>query len=138
MDPLTQFKSHQREAWSHFAPLEAATMVAAPALARMAEIRAGDAVLDVGCGTGVVAVTAARMGASVRGLDLTPALLERARANATLAGVAIDFIEGDVEAMPYPDATFDVVVSQFGHMFAPRHDVAKSEMLRVLRPGGRS
>jgi SAM-dependent methyltransferase len=137
MNPLTQFKAVQREAWSHFAPLEAITMLAAPALVRFAQIGPGEEVLDVGCGTGVVAVTAARVGARVRGLDLTPALLERARDNATLAGLSIDFGEGDAEALPYPDATFDVVVSQFGHMFAPRHDVATRELLRVLRPGGR-
>ncbi len=64
-------------------------------------------------------------------------LLERARYNATVAGVDIDFIEGDAEALPYPDAAFDVVLSQFGHIFAPRPAVALKEMLRVLKPGGR-
>jgi SAM-dependent methyltransferase len=90
----------------------------------------------VGCGTGVVAVTAARIGANVTGLDLTPELLIRARENAQLAHVAIDWHEGDVEELPFENARFDVVVSQFGHMFAPRPDVAIQEMLRVLKPGG--
>jgi SAM-dependent methyltransferase len=94
-------------------------------------------VLDVACGTGVVAVTAARQGAKVSGLDLTPILLERARENASIAGVDIDFVEGDAEALPYPDASFDVVLSQYGHMFAPRPAVAVREMLRVLKSGGR-
>ena len=89
-------------------------------------------VLDVGCGTGVVAVTAARAGARVMGLDLTPELLERARENAQIAEVDIQWHEGDVEQMPFEDAAFDVVVSQYGHMFAPRPDVAMNEMLRVL------
>ena len=68
---------------------------------------------------------------------MTPALLERARNNASVAGVDIDFIEGDAEALPYPDASFDVVLSQFGHIFAPRPAVALQEMLRVLKGSGR-
>jgi SAM-dependent methyltransferase len=136
-DPFAQFKSTQREAWSLFAPLEIYTTVPAAKLARFAEIAPGQEVLDVGCGTGVVAVSAARAGARVRGLDLAPALLERARHNANLAGLAIDFVEGDAEALPYADASFDVVVSQFGHIFAPRPAVAVAEILRVLKTGGR-
>ena len=93
-------------------------------------------VLDVACGTGVVAVTATRLGAEVTGLDLTPELLDVARDNATTAGVSVSWHEGDVEQLPFPDGGFDVVVSQFGHIFAPRPDVAVAEMLRVLKPGG--
>lgn len=92
--------------------------------------------LDVACGTGVVAVTAARLGAFVTGLDLTPELLAIARDNARIGGVHIDFHEGDCERLPFGDAAFDVVVSQFGHIFAPRPDVALKEMLRVLKTGG--
>src|SRR5438874_13464297 len=90
----------------------------------------------VGCGTGVAAITATRLGARVRGIDLTPELLERARENARIANVEIDFREGDAEALPFDDVTFDVVLSHFGHMFAPRPNVAIAEMLRVLKPGG--
>ena len=104
---------------------------------KMAQVQPGEHVLDVACGTGVVAVTAARAGARVKALDLAPALLLRARQNAEVAGVAIEFTEGDVEALPYPDASFDVVLSQFGHMFGPRPAVTVTEMLRVLKPGGR-
>jgi len=136
-DPFAQFKAAQREGWALFAPLEMATTRPAAALVKFAGVRSGETVLDVACGTGVVAVTAARAGAVVSGLDLTPALLARARENATLAGVEIEFTEGDVEALPYPDASVDVVLSQFGHMFAPRPELAVAEMLRVLRPGGR-
>ena len=105
-------------------------------MVKWANVRAGQHILDVACGTGVVAITAARIGAHVCGVDLTPELLERARENARLANVEIDFREGDAEALPFGDAEFDLVLSQFGHMFAPRPNVAIAEMLRVLKPGG--
>lgn len=136
-DPFAGFKAAQREGWALFAPLETITTMPAAALVQFAGVRADERVLDVACGTGVVAVTAAQLGARVSGLDLAPALLERARHNATLAGVGVEFVEGDVEALPYRDGEFDVVLSQYGHMFAPRPDVALREMLRVLKPGGR-
>jgi SAM-dependent methyltransferase len=135
-DPIAKFKEAQREGWKYFAPLEALTTPVAANLVNFAKVGAGQNVLDVGCGTGVVAITAARKGARVRGLDLTPQLLERARENASIAKLEIDFREGDVEALPFGDGEFDVVLSQFGHMFAPRPDVAIREMLRVLKPGG--
>ena len=135
-DPFAQLKAVQREGWSHFAPLEAVTTATAAQLVKHARIRAGQTVLDVGCGTGVAALTAARAGAKVRALDLTPELIEHGRKHAALAGVDIDFSEGDAEALPYDDSAFDVVISQFGHMFAPRPDVTLAEMLRVLKPGG--
>lgn len=136
-DPFKELKAVQREDWSSFAPVEMMTIMPAAKLVKFAEISPGQRVLDAACGTGVVAITAARQGAKVSGLDLTPALLERARENATIAGVDVDFVEGDVETLPYPDAGFDVVVSQFGHMFAPRPAIAVKEMLRVLKVGGR-
>jgi SAM-dependent methyltransferase len=130
-------KAAQREGWAFFAPLEMLTTPAAFKLVRFAGVQSGEKVLDVACGTGVVAITAARLGATVTGLDLTPALLEKARQNAELARVSIEFHEGDVEGLPFKDASFDVVMSQFGHIFAPRPSVAVSEMLRVLKSGGR-
>jgi SAM-dependent methyltransferase len=136
MDPFESFKAAQKAGWAHFAPLEAWTTPVAAQLVKHARVQVGQRVLDVGCGTGVVAVTAARRGAQVTGLDLTPALLERARENGQIAGVKIDWREGDVENLPFADATFDVVLSQFGHMFAPRPEVAIGEMLRVLKSGG--
>src|SRR5215204_1116536 len=136
MDAFDRFKQNQREAWAHFAPLEAITTPPAGQLVKFSRIKSQDGVLDVACGTGVVAVTAARLGARVTGLDLTPELLERARENATIAQVSIDFHEGDVEHLPFGDNEFDAVLSQYGHMFAPRPAVAIAEMLRVLRPGG--
>src|SRR5262245_50562601 len=127
-DPFSQFKSVQREGWALFAPLEMITTPPAAKLIQFAGVQIKSSVLDVGCGTGVAAITAARRGAKVTGLDLTPALLERAKYNAKLAGVEVDFHEGDAENLPFPDASFDIVVSQFGHMFAPRPMVAIQEM----------
>jgi SAM-dependent methyltransferase len=92
--------------------------------------------LDVACGTGIAAITAARIGAKVSGLDLTPELLERARENSQIADVEIDWREGDAEALPFADSEFDLVLSQFGHMFTPRPEVLLAQMLRVLKPGG--
>jgi SAM-dependent methyltransferase len=135
-DPFAAMKKLQREAWAVFAPLEAVTTMPAAELIHHARVRPQQSVLDVACGTGVVALTAARLGARACGLDLAPALIEHAKKNAALASVDIDFREGDVEAMPYDNASFDVVLSQFGHMFAPRPEVAIAEMLRVLKPGG--
>lgn len=136
-DPFAKFKAVQRESWGLFAPLAAFTTPGAALLVDYAGVKRGDKVLDVACGTGVVAVTAARKGAQVKGLDLTPALLEDARKNAAVIGAPIEFTEGDAEALPYKDGEFDVVLSQFGHMFAPRPEVVVKEMLRVLKPGGR-
>lgn len=136
MDPFESFKSAQKQTWPSFAPYETHTTPCAAKLVKRAEVRPGDRVLDVACGTGVVSVTAARLGARVTGLDLTPELLERARENGKIAGVEIDWREGDVEHLPFGDASFDVVLSQFGHIFAPRPEMAVAEMLRVLKPGG--
>ena len=136
MDPFESFKAAQKQGWVHFAPFEVHTTSCAARLVKRAGVRSGQRVLDVACGTGVVSVTAARLGASVTGLDLTPELLERARENARIAGVKVDWHEGDVENLPFGDSAFDVVMSQFGHIFAPRAEVAIGEMLRVLKPGG--
>ena len=136
-DPFANFKAAQREGWGSFIPVEIMTTPPAAKLVKFAQVCAGQHLLDVGCGTGIVAITAALRGAKVCGLDLTPALLERAKKNALIAGVDVEFIEGDAEALPYPDASFDVVLSQFGHIFAPRPALAVKEMLRVLKSGGR-
>jgi SAM-dependent methyltransferase len=100
-------------------------------------VASGDDVLDVACGTGNATIPAAQRGAKVVGLDLTPELLKGGRAAAAEAGVEIDWIEGDAEALPFEDQSFDAVLSVFGAMFAPHHAVAAAEIARVLRPGGR-
>ena len=137
-DPFLDFKRKQRESWTTFVPAATFTTTVAAHLVRFANIRADELVLDVGTGTGVAAVTAARTGARVSALDLTPELLVEARENGRIAGhPEIAWQEGDAETLPYPDASFDVVVSQFGHMFAPRPEVVVAEMRRVLKPTGR-
>jgi SAM-dependent methyltransferase len=139
IDELSDFKQGTRAMWAagdyaRFAPLVAEV---GERLVRRAGVQPGDVVLDVACGTGNVAIPAALAGARVTGVDLTPEHFPAARSRAVAAGVAIGLVEGDVEALPFEDDSFDVVLSSFGCMFAPRHAVAATEMERVLRPGGR-
>jgi SAM-dependent methyltransferase len=93
-------------------------------------------VLDVACGSGNTALSAARYGARVTGLDLVDKLIERARIRAEAEGFNIDFLTGTAEELPFPDGTFDYVLSTFGVMFAPNQERAASELLRVCKPGG--
>ena len=136
MDAIAQFKINQKTAWAGFAAMEMLTCLAAPRLVRFAGVQRASKVLDVASGTGVVALTAARAGASVTGIDLTPELVAHAKENAALSETEVKWLEGDAEDLPFGDGAFDIVVSQFGHMFAPRPEVVVREMLRVLRPGG--
>src|SRR5215210_9334671 len=102
------------------------------------DLRPGLDLLDVGTGTGGnVAIPAARRGAKVVGLDLAPELFEHARRRAAEAGVDVEWVEGDAQDLPFPDESFDRVVSTFGAMFAPDHERAARELVRVCRPGGR-
>ncbi len=100
-------------------------------------LKAGERVLDVACGSGNLTIPAARAGAIVTGADIATNLLEQASARAASEGLTIKFDEGDAESLPYGDAAFDVVVSMFGAMFAPRPELVTSELVRVCRPGGR-
>ena len=100
------------------------------------DLKPGMKVLDVACGTGNLAIPAARTGASVTGVDIAANSVEQARQNAKAEGLNAKFDEGDAEALPYDDASFDAVVTMFGAMFAPRPEVVASELKRVCRPGG--
>jgi SAM-dependent methyltransferase len=100
-------------------------------------VQAGERVLDVACGSGNAALRAAASGARVVGVDLTPELLEVGRRLAADAGLEVEWVAGDAEALPVADGSFDVVLSTFGCMFAPRHELAARELARALRPGGR-
>ena len=99
-------------------------------------LKPGMKVLDVACGTGNLALPAARAGAEVTGVDIAPNLVEQARENANREGLKAKFDEGDAEALPYDDASFDAVVTMFGAMFAPRPELVAAELKRVCRPGG--
>jgi 2-polyprenyl-3-methyl-5-hydroxy-6-metoxy-1,4-benzoquinol methylase len=105
-------------------------------LARLA-LKPGTRLLDVACGNGNLAILAARAGAIVTGVDIATNLLEQGRARAQSEGLAIQFDEGDAEQLPYDDSAFDVVVSMFGAMFAPRPELAAAELVRICRSGGR-
>ncbi|MFN8442461.1 MAG: class I SAM-dependent methyltransferase [Caldilineaceae bacterium] len=96
-----------------------------------------DKVLDVACGTGNLAIPAARKGASVTGIDIAPNLVEQAKAWAQAEKLNVQFEEGDAEQMPYANGSFDAVVTMFGAMFAPRPEKTASELARVCRSGGR-
>src|SRR3954462_3187161 len=96
-----------------------------------------DRVLDIAAGSGNAAIQAAQRGAQVVASDLTPELFEAGRRRAQAAGVELEWVEADAEDLPFEDASFDVALSTFGIMFAPRQSVAASELARVVRPGGR-
>jgi len=104
---------------------------------RRLHLAPGERVLDVACGAGQLSLPAARDGATVTGIDIATNLIEQARSRARAEGLAIRFEEGDAEDLPQDDATFDVVFSLIGAMFAPRPEQVAGELLRVCRPGGR-
>ena len=136
MNKIAELKEKAKIGWASFISFEALTSTAAPKLVEFASVDKGMRLLDVACGTGVVALTASRAGAHVEGIDLTPELIGRANENSKIMGLEANFIEGDAEFLPYEDQKFDVVVSQYGHMFAPRPEVVTNELARVLKPGG--
>jgi ubiquinone/menaquinone biosynthesis C-methylase UbiE len=110
--------------------------VAEEFIARLA-LKPGVRLLDVACGSGNLAIPAARAGAIATGVDIAANLLEQARARAESEGLTVQFDEGDAENLQYDDASFDVVVSMFGAMFAPRPELVAAELARVCRSGGR-
>jgi ubiquinone/menaquinone biosynthesis C-methylase UbiE len=107
-----------------------------PVLVRASGVGPGEHVLDVAAGSGNASIPAAAAGASVIASDLTPELFDTGRKAAAEAGVQIDWQQGDAEALPYRDASFDTVLSCLGVMFAPHHQAGADELVRVLRPGG--
>jgi ubiquinone/menaquinone biosynthesis C-methylase UbiE len=139
MPQLAQMKALQRAMWmvGDFGAFSAYTHASDEKIAQQVQVHAGERVLDAACGAGAFALLAAQAGAEVTGIDIATNLIEHARARARAAGLNIRFDEGDAEALPYDDATFDTVVSQFGVMFAPRPGVVVAETARVLKPGGR-
>jgi SAM-dependent methyltransferase len=132
-------KSRQQATWASgdFAVVASRIVFQAEHLCETADLQAGWRVLDVATGSGNAALAAARRGCDAVGIDYVPALLERGRARAAAEGLDVEFVEGDAENLPFPDASFDAVTSIYGAMFAPDHDRAAAELARVCRPGGR-
>lgn len=134
-----ELKARHRTMWGLGNYTAVATEVIAslgPTLVESAGIAPGQRVLDVAAGAGNVAIPAARLGAAVTASDLSPDLLARGKAMAEQAGLSLAWEEADAEALPYDDASFDSVLSCVGVMFAPHHQEAADELVRVTRPGG--
>ena len=139
-DRLTAIKTRQQAMWASgdYAIIGATLQIVGETLTEAADVRSTHKVLDVAAGNGNATLAAARRFASVTSTDYVPELLERGRRRAQAEGLAnITFEVADVEALPYPDASFDVVLSTFGVMFAPDHRRAAAELMRVCKPAGR-
>lgn len=132
-------KARQQLAWSagNYAVVGTTLQIVGENLCEAIELRPGAQVLDIAAGNGNATLAAARRWAEVTCTDFVPALLERARARAEAEGLAVRFELADAESLPYPDASFDVVLSTFGVMFTPDQEKAAAEMARVCRPGGK-
>lgn len=135
---LQTIKARQKATWESgdFGQVAKTIMPVAEEFIARLPLRPGMRVLDVACGSGNLAVIAAKRGCVVKGVDIAANLIAQARERATAEGLDIEFREGDAEALPYADGEFDAVVTMFGAMFAPRPDVVAAELLRVTRPGG--
>jgi SAM-dependent methyltransferase len=138
MADLDEVKAKQQRMWAtgDFSMIAWNTVFPGELLCEAVGLRAGHKVLDVAAGSGNAALSAARRGCEAVGIDYVPALIERASQRAAVDRLPARFEVGDCEAIPCPDGSFDVVLSVFGSIFAPRQEKAAQELLRVCRPGG--
>jgi len=136
---LQALKTRQQGAWSSgdYAVVGTTLQIVGENLCEALDLRGGQTVLDVAAGNGNASLAAARRWCDVTATDYVPSLLDRARARAAAEGLRVSFREADAEALPFADASFDVVVSTFGVMFTPDQEKAASELVRVCRPGGK-
>lgn len=136
---LAAIKQRQQATWASgdFGVIGVTLQIVGESLAEAIDLRANETVIDIAAGNGNATLAAARRFARVTSTDYVPALLEKGRARAAAEGLTADFREADAEHLPFADGSFDVALSTFGVMFAPDHAQAASEMLRVVRPGGR-
>jgi ubiquinone/menaquinone biosynthesis C-methylase UbiE len=136
---FTAIKQRQQATWASgdFAIVGTTLQIVGESLAEAADVRADERVLDVAAGNGNATLAAARRFAQVTSTDYVPALLDKGRARARAEGLEVRFLDADVEDLPFADASFDVVLSTFGAMFAPDQHRTAMEMMRVLRSGGR-
>ena len=139
MPDFDAIKQRQQATWASgdFAVIGVTLQIMGESLAEAADIRANEKVLDIAAGNGNATLAAARRFAKVTSTDYVPALLEKGRRRAEAEGLQVEFREADAENLPFPDASFDVAMSTVGVMFAPDHARCASEMLRVVRDGGR-
>jgi ubiquinone/menaquinone biosynthesis C-methylase UbiE len=136
---LSAIKTRQQAAWSagNYAVVGTTLQIVGEMLCEAVDVKSGEHVLDVAAGNGNATLAAARRYAAVTSTDYVPALLDSAQRRAEAEGLAIDFRVADAENLPFPDGAFDVALSTFGVMFTPDQERAASELLRVVRPGGR-
>ena len=136
---LAAIKARQQATWASgdFAVIGTTLQIVGESLAEAVDLRAGERVLDVAAGNGNATLAAARRFARVTSTDYVPHLLDKAAARAQAEGLAVDFQVADAEALPFADGSFDVALSTFGVMFTPDQPRAASELLRVVRHGGR-
>ena len=137
--PDSELKTRHRAMWAsgdYPSMVETFLLPLGPHLVEACGIEAGMSVLDVAAGTGNASLPAAARGADVTASDLTPELLEAGRARAEAQGLRLDWVVADAERLPFEDASFDVVMSSIGAMFAPHHEAVAGELVRVCRPGG--
>ena len=136
---LAAVKTRQQAMWASgdFAVIGMTLQIVGEMVCEAVDLRAGERVLDVAAGNGNATLAAARRFADVTSTDYVPALLDGGRRRAEAEGLAVRFETADAENLPYPDASFDVVLSTFGVMFAPDHQKSARELMRVCRPGGR-
>jgi SAM-dependent methyltransferase len=136
---LAAVKARQQTAWStgNYAVVGTTLQIVGEQLCEALDLRAGSRVLDVAAGNGNATLAAARRWCDVTSTDYVPSLLESGRARAQADGFTIQFQEADAENLPFPDSSFDVVMSTFGVMFTPNQEKAAAELARVCKPGGR-
>jgi ubiquinone/menaquinone biosynthesis C-methylase UbiE len=136
---LEAIKQRQQATWASgdYHMIGTQILIVSELLIEALDVHSTERVLDVATGSGNAALAAARRGCTVVGLDYVPALLDRARQRAQAEALEAEFVEGDAEALPFDEASFDVVSSVFGAMFAPNQERTASELARVCRPGGR-
>jgi ubiquinone/menaquinone biosynthesis C-methylase UbiE len=136
---LATVKQRQQAAWSSgdYAIVGTTLQIVGETLCETMDLRPGSKVLDVAAGNGNATLAAARRWCEVTSTDYVPALLQRGRERAAAEGHTVAFREADAEALPFPDASFDAVLSTFGVMFTPNQDKAAAELLRVCKRGGK-
>src|SRR5712672_1344617 len=136
---LATIKGRQQAAWGsgNYAVVGTTLQIVGEGLCEAVDLRSGARVLDVAAGNGNATLAAARRFAEVTSTDYVPALLESGRSRAAAEGASVHFQEADAENLPFPDGTFDVVLSTFGVMFTPDQEKAASELARVCKPGGK-